>query len=302
MAQLLDPGTAVDFSKSIDPSILKGRAALVTGGASGIGLAIVHSLVDAGAHVTIVDFNERAGKAIAESLQAKGHSLNFVKADVTSWDDQVAAFEKAAASSPSKTVDIVITSAGIKGKLDDMPPLLELDTPVKPSTRCLEVNLIGTYYSAILALWYFARSPPSPAKQLLFLCSAAGYASPEGESLDGDYQSSKFAIRGLFQKLHPRAKTYGGARVNMLCPTFVDTPILPPGYLEKVKAAGFKTVVTADVVDGAMRCLTDGEVSGRSLFIGGDDANFDICDDMLNHLGGKTLLENMSRLVTLPGA
>jgi 5'-hydroxyaverantin dehydrogenase len=310
MAELFDPGTPVDFSKSIDPSILKGRTALVTGGASGIGLAIVHALVEAGTQVTIVDFNEHAGTAIAESLQAKGHLVNFVKTDVASWDDQVAAFEKAASSSPSKTVDIVITSAGIEGKLADMPPLLELDRPMKPSTRCLEVNFNGTYYSAILALWYFARSPPNPAKQLLFLCSAAGYASPMGERLNGDYESSKFAVRGLFQKLHPRAKGYGEARINMLCPTFVDTPLLSPGTLEKVRASGLKTAVTADVADGAMRCLTDGDVSGRAVLIGGGEANgggpgsanFDICDDILNHFGGKALLENVSRLISLPGA
>ena len=97
----------------------------------------------------------------------------------------------------------------------------------------------------------------------------------------------------------------------MICPTFVDTPILRPGTLEKVqKTIGLKTAVTADVVDGAMRCLCNGEVSGRSIAIGGGEANggkpgeanFDICDDMMNHLGGKMLLENMSKLVTLPGS
>ena len=309
MAELFDPGTPVDFTKSIDPSILKERTALVTGGASGIGLAIVHALVEAGVHVTIADINDDAGNTIAESLQKKGHSVNFIKTDVTSWDDQVAAFEKAASDSPSKTVDIVVTSAGIDGKLEEMPSLLELDNPMKPPTRCLDVNLNGTYYSAILALWYFGRSPPNPAKQLLFLCSAAGYASPSGEHLDGDYSASKFAVRGLFQKLHPRAKVYGEARINMLCPTFIDTPLLAPGTIEKLKAAGLKTAVTADVVDGAMRCLTDGSVTGRSIcIVGGEangkspgEANFDLCDDITSVLGGKMLLERMSTLFEMPG-
>jgi NAD(P)-dependent dehydrogenase (short-subunit alcohol dehydrogenase family) len=247
--------------------------------------------------------NETAGNSVVESLGGKGHEVSFVKTDVTNWDDQVAAFEKAAANSPSGTVDI-------EGKLETLPPLQNLDKPMKPPTLCVDVNFYGTYYSAILALWHFARSPPNPAKQLLFLCSLAGYSAPPEEKLSGDYSASKFAVRGLFHQLHLRAKEYGGARVNMICPTFVDTPLLQPGVLEKVQAAGLKTAVTADVVEGAMRCLSDGEVNGRSIAIGGGEANgakpgganFDICDNVLNHLGGKVLLENMSKLITLPGS
>ena len=233
-----------------------------------------------------------------------------MKTDVTNWDDQVAAFEKAASNTPDGTIDIVITSAGIEGKLETLPPLQDLDKPVKPPTLCVDVNFYGTYYSAILALWHFARSPPNPAKQLLFVCSLAGYSSPPEKKLSGDYSASKFAVRALFHQLHLCAKQYGGARVNMISPTFVDTPLLQPGVLEIVQASGIKTAVTADVVDGAMRCLCDGEVNGRSIAIGGGEANggkpgeanFDIFDDVLNHMGGKVLLENMSKLITLPGS
>jgi 5'-hydroxyaverantin dehydrogenase len=261
-------------------------------------------------HVTIADLNEDVGKAMVETLRDKGHEISFVKTDVTNWDDQVAAFEKAASNSASGTVDIVVTSAGVEGKLESLPPLQDLDKPVKPPTLCVDVNFYGTYNSAILALWHFARSPPHPAKQLLFLCSLAGYQAPPEENLSGDYSASKFAVRGLFHQLHLRAREYGGARINMICPTFVDTPLLQPGVLEKVQAGGLKTAITADVVDGAMRCLCDEEVKGRSIAIGGGEANggkpgeanFDVCDDVLNHLGGKVLLENMSKLITLPGS
>ena len=308
MAELFAAGTPVDFTKPLDKSILHGRTALVTGGASGIGLGIVQALVENGAIVTIADRNEDAGTKAIRDLQGKGYSAVFVKTDVTDWDSQVAAFEKAAASSPSKTVDIIVTSAGIEGTLASLPPLQSSEKPVKPSTATLDVNLTGTYYSAMLALWYFARSFPHPSKQLLFVCSLAGYHSPTSPILEGDYEASKFGVRGLFHQLHSRAETYGGARINMLCPTFVDTPLLRPGTLEKVQAGGLKTAVVGDVVEGAMRCLCDGGVKGRSVVIAGGEvnggevgsANFDICDEVVNLFGGKVMMGNLGRLLSVP--
>lgn len=144
------------------------------------------------------------------------------------------------------------------------------------------MNLTGTYYSAVLALWYFARSAPHPTKQLLLICSLAGYASPLSEKLGGDYAASKFGVRGLFHKLHPVASEHGGARVNMLCPTFVDTPLLRSGSLEKVQASGLKTAVVRDVVEGVLRCLCDEGVNGRSVVIAGGEAN-----------GGEILLRSL---------
>ena len=172
-AQLFNPGTPVDFSKLIDQSIVNGCTAIVTGGASGIGLAIATALVEYGAKVTIADTNEVAGTKIINSLQANGH-VQFVKTDVTSWDDQVTAFEKAASLSSSKTVDIVIPAAGVTSQLKTVSDPPKLDKPMKPSTLTFDVNLYGAYYSIMLALWYFARSPPNPAKQLLFVASMAG--------------------------------------------------------------------------------------------------------------------------------
>ena len=58
----------MDFSKSIDTATAKGKTALVTGGASGIGAVISKALAEAGAHVTIVDLNKEAGEKYASDL------------------------------------------------------------------------------------------------------------------------------------------------------------------------------------------------------------------------------------------
>lgn len=92
--------------------------------------------------------------------------------------------------------------------MDYMPSILEMDRPAKPPSLTIDVNFYGSYYSAMLALWYFAHSPPNPAKQLLFICSAAGYTTIQGPRLQGDCQASKFGLRGLFQQIQPKAKDY----------------------------------------------------------------------------------------------
>jgi NAD(P)-dependent dehydrogenase (short-subunit alcohol dehydrogenase family) len=62
----------VDFSKSVDISNVKGKTALVTGGASGIGAATAKALAQAGAHVIVTDINKESGENYAESLANEG--------------------------------------------------------------------------------------------------------------------------------------------------------------------------------------------------------------------------------------
>ena len=62
----------VDFSKSIDKTTIKGKTALVTGGASGIGAATAKALAEAGAIVTIADINAEAGEKYAQELGSNG--------------------------------------------------------------------------------------------------------------------------------------------------------------------------------------------------------------------------------------
>ena len=68
---------------------LEGHAAVVTGGASGIGLATAHTLADAGAAVVIADLNEEAGAAAEEALKDRGAQAQFVRTDVAEAETSV---------------------------------------------------------------------------------------------------------------------------------------------------------------------------------------------------------------------
>jgi short chain dehydrogenase len=63
----------VDFSEAYDVAGLKGRSALITGGATGIGGGIVRGLAEAGVYVTIADLNDKDGEPLAEELKGNGY-------------------------------------------------------------------------------------------------------------------------------------------------------------------------------------------------------------------------------------
>lgn len=62
----------VDFSKTIDSSVLKGKSVLVTGGAGGIGLALVTVIAEAGAYVTFCDLKTQEGQSVEKDLKSRG--------------------------------------------------------------------------------------------------------------------------------------------------------------------------------------------------------------------------------------
>ena len=299
----------IDFSKSLDPSFLKGRTAIVTGGASGIGLAIATALAEAGVIVTIADINTSAAANALTTLRSRGGQeliVNSAKVDVTSWEDQMAAFQEAAERSDDKTIDIVVSAAGITTQIAFMPDPASLPPdaePQKPPTGTLDVNLTGTYYTMALAAHYFARSPPHPGKQMLFVSSMAGYHQSKAPTLSADYTASKFGVRGLFHQVRRtelEQSRFGGARFNMLAPFFVATPMVSAKLIEGLTASGWNVATLEDVREGAMRCLADPDVKGRSVVIcagevgGGKPGsrNFDACDEFEDGFGSREILEH----------
>jgi len=264
---------------------LRNKSVLITGGASGIGLATARAWAAAGAYVTIADIQpfDQGQKLVTEL--GSGH-VNYVWCDVTNWESQVAAFKSAIDFSPSKSLDVVATFAGTAAmpgnEVDHVlaagEPSLEAD-PKEPNIRNIQVNLIGVYYSSWLALYYFrlpAKTPPQKTeaegasrpgktdKSLILVASIGGYMdSPRAST----YPASKFGVRGLFRST--RARTLDiGVRCNLLAPWFVDTPLIAPiknsmasRGIDMAKALTFASM--EDCVDAASYCAVNAELHGK---------------------------------------
>jgi NAD(P)-dependent dehydrogenase (short-subunit alcohol dehydrogenase family) len=134
----------VDCTIPADPSKLKGKSVIVTGGeqspssvllpvsrksltkhalpgANGMGETTVRQFAAAGAYVTIADVNVERGQQLAAELAP---NAQFVKCNIVSWDEQVSVFEAAIANSPSRSCDVVIANAGIsRASGDSLWPL-----------------------------------------------------------------------------------------------------------------------------------------------------------------------------------
>jgi NAD(P)-dependent dehydrogenase (short-subunit alcohol dehydrogenase family) len=134
------------------------KTAYVTGGASGIGLAVAHALNQRGMRVIIADINLAAAQEAVEKLQqtaAKGQDHLAVKVDVSSWESQVAAFEEAIEA--SHRLDLVIVNAGVGEKVFVPNDGGKGKGFVKPNLGILEVDLNGFLYTSALAIQQMRR-------------------------------------------------------------------------------------------------------------------------------------------------
>jgi NAD(P)-dependent dehydrogenase (short-subunit alcohol dehydrogenase family) len=225
--------------------------------------------------------------------------------DVVDWDSQVNFFKGAIDLSKHGGIDVVVANAGIP----DKPPFFEEpegmrnDTqPVKPNLTTIDVNLTGVLYTAHLALFYLPRNPTSSAvdrasspssftprdRHLLLLGSIASLTSLPGQAL---YGVSKHGVLGLFRSLRGTSFVHG-IRVNMLCPYFIDTPIISSSGRHLL--AGIAMGKVEDVVDAATRFVADTRIVGRSLVVGpklrveqDENGDFTLLD-MSDTKGGET--------------
>ncbi|KAK9777150.1 putative Short chain dehydrogenase reductase [Seiridium cardinale] len=253
---------AVDVSQRFEIDKLIDRSVIITGGASGLGLAYTKAFVNAGAFVTIADYDELAGRKVEADLAPKA---KFMKCDVRSWDEQVAVFEAAVTASPFKSIDVVIANAGVFGA-DDLNTLQDpSQPPIKPDLRIMETNLIGTAYTANLAMHYFRRQAPNIPQDrcLIIKGSIAAYADQPGSP---QYNMSKWGARGLFRNLR-RISWRHNIRVNFVAPWYVRTPILADSVIEHLASKGVKFARVEDCTRAMLNIVADEGINGRSFGI-----------------------------------
>ncbi|QGZ59831.1 SDR family NAD(P)-dependent oxidoreductase [Paraburkholderia acidiphila] len=195
-----------------------GTVAVVTGGASGLGLASAKRLLAKGAQVVIADLASSRGAAVADEL---GANASFVAADVTSADDMTAVFE---AATKRGTLRSLVHCAGRGGAVrliekDGSPGSLEAYENV------VRVNLFGTFNALRLAAAAMARNEPDAGGERGACVLTASVAAYEGQIGQVPYASSKAGVVGM-TLVAARDLASKGIRVCTIAPGLFDTPLL----------------------------------------------------------------------------
>lgn len=189
---------------------LKGRVAVITGGAQGIGYAVAERMLRSGAVVSLWDVNEAQLVKACEALSKLGQATG----EVVELTDETAV-DKATQATIRKLghIDALVNSAGITG---GNAPTWELDPAVW--RRVIEVNLIGTYLTCRSVV------PHMMARKFGRIVNIASVAGKEGNPNASHYSASKAGVIGLTKSLG-KELAQSGVLVNAVTPAAARTPI-----------------------------------------------------------------------------
>ena len=195
---------------------IQGSGALITGGASGLGLATARALAAVGAHVTLLDLPDSAGAALAAELGGA-----FAPGDVTSPADAAAAVATANTEAPLR---IVVNCAGIA------PPAKVLDREGDPGSledfeRIIRINLVGTYNVLSQASAIIAKTTPTDSGDRGVIVNTASVAAFDGQIGQPAYSASKGGVHAMTLPVARELARYG-IRVCTIAPGIMETPML----------------------------------------------------------------------------
>ncbi|XP_034190868.2 hydroxysteroid 17-beta dehydrogenase 10 [Osmia lignaria lignaria] len=215
--------------------MLKGMVALVTGGASGLGLGTVQRFVREGAKVVIADLPTSKGNEVATTL---GDSAVFSPMDVTSERDVNATVQLI--EKQFEKLNVVVNAAGVACAYKVYNPNSKLPHKLEDFQRVINVNAVGTFNVIRLCLPFMHNNKPDDDGQRGVIINTASVAAFDGQIGQAAYSASKGAIVGMTLPL-ARDLSKLGVRVVTIAPGLFDTPLL--GSLpEKVRVFLMKTV------------------------------------------------------------
>jgi NAD(P)-dependent dehydrogenase (short-subunit alcohol dehydrogenase family) len=196
---------------------IDGSAAIVVGGASGLGEATVRALHAAGALVTIADVNAEKGEALAAEL-----GLRFVACDVREESQVQAAVETAAASTETGLrIAVCCAGTGWAQKLAGSKG----PHPLLPFETIIAINLIGTFNVLRFAATAMIATEPLQDGERGVCVSTASIAAFDGQVGQIAYSASKGGVVGMTLPAARDLSQYG-IRVNTIAPGLFDTPLL----------------------------------------------------------------------------
>ncbi len=235
------------------------RVAVVTGGASGIGLATARRFATEGAHVVIADVDQVAGQAAAAEVQGL-----FVQVDVTSPEQVDALFETAVSTYGG--LDVAFNNAGISPPDDDSI----LTTGLDAWRRVQEVNLTSVYLCCKAAI------PHMQARGGGSIINTASFVARLGAATSQiSYTASKGGVLAMSRELGVQfAREH--IRVNALSPGPVNTPLLQELFANDPERAARRLV---HIPMG--RFAEADEIAAAVAFLASDDASFITASEFL---------------------
>ena len=190
------------------------RAALITGGSSGIGLAVARMLGEEGFGITLSARRPDKLEEAAETLRGEGLDVNSVPANMAEEDDI-----KSIAESHKERfgrLDVLMNNAGvgIGGAIED--------AETKKLDMQLDVNLRAVYLMSRETIPLLKEAGKEHSRALVI--NTASIAGKFGQGWLAAYSATKFGVVGLSQAMHKELGSEG-VKVTALCPGFVDTPM-----------------------------------------------------------------------------
>jgi len=251
---------------------LKDKTAIVTGGARGIGRAIVQRLAEAGADVVIGDFRLDEAEATASEIEKlTGRRVRAVRADVTDLK-QVEALRDAALKAFGK-IDILVNNAG----WDRLMPFLK--TTPELWDKIIAVNYKGVIHTCYAVLPHMAERKQG---SIVNISSDSARVGSLGEAI---YSGSKAAVVA-FSKTLAREHARDNIRVNVICPGLADTPLL-----SEIQQDSFGQKVLGSIVNFVplKRLAQPDDIAPLVVFLASEAAGY-ITGQVTSVNGGLTMV------------
>ncbi len=243
---------------------LKGKSAIVTGSASGIGRDIASVFAREGCNVAIADLDKDAAAATANEISAGGHGRAIgIEMDVA--NEQAVNDGVAAAVKVFGGVDILVSNAGIQ----IVHPLEEFS--YAEWKKMLAIHLDGAFLTTRACLPHMYKS--GRGGSIIYMGSVH---SKVASLLKAPYVTAKHGLIGLAKAVAKEGASHG-VRANVICPGFVRTPLVDKQIPEQAKALGISeagvinNVMLKDTVDGEFTTLED--VAQTALFFASFPSN-----------------------------
>ncbi|MHB8593460.1 MAG: SDR family oxidoreductase [Acidimicrobiales bacterium] len=225
---------------------LQGKVAVVTGAASGIGLASARRMAALGATVVAVDVDGDGADRVAKELGGSA-----VTADVSRPEHWLAVVDAARAVGG---IDVAFLNAGVTTGEEDITALSD-----EQYRRIVGVNVDGVVFGVRAVVPEMAARGGGA---VVATSSLAGLIAFPGDPV---YTLTKHAVVGFVRSLAPRLAEQG-ITVNAVCPSLVDTPLIGGEIRDVLAGSGFPLIDPDAVADAVLYCVM-GEQTGQAIFV-----------------------------------